>query len=90
MLETYQGILHDNRIEWIADGPKQISPDRKVPVHVTLLEPSIASPAESIRGPRMAAALEPLAASQALKDIVDPVAWERETRQDCPLPGRDE
>ena len=40
-------------------------------------------------GERMAAALEKLAASNAVADIEDPVEWQREIRRERPLPGRD-
>jgi len=33
--------------------------------------------------------LEQLAAINALADLTDPVAWEREMRQDRPLPDRE-
>jgi hypothetical protein len=80
MLETYSAILHNNRIEWTGDAPAQLPPDRAVPVHVTLLDRAAAVDPE--QGRRMAAALERLAARNALSEIVDPTAWERETRQD--------
>lgn len=35
------------------------------------------------------AALRRLRASGTFKEITDPVAWQREIRQDRPLPGRD-
>ena len=41
------------------------------------------------RGRRMADALEQLANRNAFSEITDPVAWQRETRQDRPLPTRD-
>jgi hypothetical protein len=87
MLETYPAILRGNRLEWSGDGPGHLPPDQGVRVHVTILE-KVADTAE--RGRRMAAALEELAAIRALKDVTDPAAWERETRQDRPLPGRGE
>ncbi|MCC3432260.1 MAG: hypothetical protein JGK08_20250 [Microcoleus sp. PH2017_04_SCI_O_A] len=34
--------------------------------------------------------LEKIAASNVFADIIDPVEWQRELRQDRPLPGRDE
>lgn len=34
-------------------------------------------------------ALEAAVATNAFADIVDPAAWQREIRQDRPLPGRD-
>lgn len=86
MLETYQAILRENRVEWTGDAPRLPRPDQGVRVHVTLIER--VGPA-SDQGQRMAAALERLAALSA-GTIADPVAWERETRQDRPLPGRDE
>ncbi len=42
------------------------------------------SPAGGDRGQRMAAALERLAASQALPDLPDPATWEREARGNVP------
>ena len=41
------------------------------------------------RGQQMAAVLEKLAQAQAFAGI-DPVAWQRDLRQDRELPGRDE
>ncbi len=87
MLETYQGILHDNRIEWSGEAPQALPPDQAVRVHVTLLEKVPVS--DGNQGQRMAAALERLATSQALAHIPDPAAWERETREDRPMPGRE-
>lgn len=89
MLETYQGILRDSHIEWSGDAPARLPADQGVRVHVTLLDRVPADSTETNQGQRMAAALERLAALPALEDISDPSAWERETRQDRPLPGRD-
>jgi hypothetical protein len=47
-----------------------------------------AMPDYQVRGREMAEVLEKLAAINALKSIVDPVAWEREQRQDRRLPDR--
>ncbi|MGA9997757.1 MAG: type II toxin-antitoxin system ParD family antitoxin [Pyrinomonadaceae bacterium] len=43
----------------------------------------------SDQGERMAAAMEKLASINALSDISDPSALQREQRQDRPLPDRD-
>jgi hypothetical protein len=67
MLETYQGVLRDNRIEWSGDAPKVLSPDHAVRVHVTVLD-SVTVPVEE-QGKRMAAALERLAALTKLDGI---------------------
>jgi hypothetical protein len=88
MLETYPGILRDNRIEWSGESPPQVSADRGVRVHVTILDRVEALPSGVERGQRMAAALEQLAAMQSLTGITDPLAWERELREDRVLPDR--
>jgi hypothetical protein len=49
---------------------------------------AIASQAVS-NGKAMAEALEKLAASNAVSEISDPSAWQREQRKDRELPGRD-
>lgn len=41
------------------------------------------------RGVEMAEILERLAAHYPFAEIEDPVAWQREVRQDRPLPGRE-
>jgi hypothetical protein len=41
-------------------------------------------------GQRMAAALEKLASSGAFSELSDPSKWQRETRKDRPLPGRED
>jgi hypothetical protein len=84
MLETYQGILRDNHIEWVGDAPP-VSEWAGVRVHVTLLDRVPPADAEATRGQRMAAALEQLAARGGVSSIPDPLAWQREQRQDRPL-----
>lgn len=86
MLPTYPATLRQNRIEWTGETPPGLSTDTPIPVHVTLLAPT--PPADPNRGQRMAAALEKLAAS-ALAQITDPLAWEREQREERSLPGRE-
>ncbi len=44
---------------------------------------------EEERGRRLAEALRNLQAANPFKGIADPIAWQREIRQDRPLPGRD-
>ena len=85
---TYKAILRNDRLEWRGPMPSQIGPDQPVAVHVTILEESVLEPGRE-RGLEMATALEQLAAMDALADITDPVAWEREMRQDRILPGRE-
>ena len=71
------------------EAPKNIPQDRGVAVQVTILD-EVPHSAEGIMpGEEMAAALEQLAATNALSEISDPVQWERSIRQDRSLPGRD-
>ncbi len=83
MLNTYKAVLRGNRVEWTGEAPDRLTRDRPVRVSVTILE-TIA-----VQGQQMAEALEKLAHLNAAPAIVDPVAWEREQREDRHLPGRD-
>lgn len=84
MPHTYRAVLHGNRIEWLDSPP---APGRPVPVQITLLENEAVEPS-MLRGQAMARVLEALAQGGGLSTITDPVAWQREVRQDRPLPGR--
>jgi len=91
MGHTYKALLRGNQLEWVGDAPgPSVKSDRAVPVHVTILdEVSESRPVTPRPGDQMAAALEQLAAIRALADLTDPAAWERQARQDRPLPDRD-
>ncbi len=84
MLPTYPAILRGGSLDW-GDNPPPLPPG-SVPVHVTIL----ALPAPASGGPAMAAALEALAATGGPSGFGDPTVWQREARDDRPLPGRDE
>ena len=81
MLETYQGILRDNHIEWVGDAPP-VPESAGVRVQVTLLDRVPLPDDEATRGQRMAAVLEQLAVRGGVASIPDPDAWQREERQD--------
>ncbi|MGH9432705.1 MAG: hypothetical protein ACRD3T_14275 [Terriglobia bacterium] len=85
MANTYKAVLRGNRLEWSEQVPERLTGDRPVAVQVTVLEEE----AKTSQGPGMADALEKLARMNALAEIPDPAAWEREQRQDRQLPGRD-
>jgi hypothetical protein len=89
MLETYQGILRNNQIEWVGEAPS-VSKSVAVRVHVTFLERVPPAEPDATRGQRAAAALEQLAARGGVASIPDTDAWQREVRQDRPMPGREE
>ena len=86
MLATYQAVLKGDRLEWTEAIPSLLQEGEGVPVIVTILPatPEVAAK----RGREMAAALEDMAAQGGIESIPDPVAWQREIRQDPPLPGR--
>lgn len=88
MLKTFRAILKGNSLEWYEDVQFLSGKDAEVQVLVTVLEEETI-PADSGRGKRMAAALEKLAQVQAFANI-DPVAWQRDIRQDRELPVRGE
>ena len=89
MLSTYKAMLKGDRLEWSDEVPELVIAGQAVPVHVTILDESLLRSQRQVRGQQMAAALERLAAKNELAAIPDPVKWQRETRQDRSLPGRD-
>ncbi len=89
MLSTYRAILKGNRLEWSDEAPDLNTEEHPVAVHVTILEETAPLREQITQGQRMAAALERLAALHALADLTDPATWEREIRQDRPLPDRE-
>jgi hypothetical protein len=80
---TYHGLLRDGHIEWIGEAPPQPT-DEPIRVEVTVVEPPPADQSQ-----RVLEILERLAAVATLEGLDDPVAWQRETRVDRALPGRD-
>jgi hypothetical protein len=88
MLTTYKATLKGNRLEWNEDSPKNLTPEKAIAVYVTILDEPVDHAAEATRGERMAAALEQLATIDALKELNDPIMWQREIRQDRNLPDR--
>lgn len=82
MLPTYKAILKGDRLEWREEKPETLA-GRELAVIVTILD----EPASSGEGARMASALERLAALGG-SGIDDPLEWQRQSRQERPLPGR--
>ena len=85
MFQTYEGVLEGDRLRWEGEEPPDT--DRPLRVHVTILEEEATG---ERRGGQMAEALSKLAESGAFSAIDDPSEWQREIRQDRPLPGREE
>lgn len=87
-MTTYKAILRDNQLEWTEHTPARVLREQAVIVYVTIPEEALSTALSKQQGQNMAAALEQIAASVALPDITDPVAWQREIRQDRNLPDR--
>ncbi len=87
MTQTYSAILNGDRLEWTDTAPPS---GRSLKVEVTVLdEPSAEAGWDEERRGRMLEALERLAARGTFAHIDDAVEWQRETRQDRPLPRRE-
>ena len=79
--------MKGNLLEWANEVPTQ--GDRPVRVYVTLQEERSTLSAE-FRRQKIVEILEKIAVNNVFGDISDPVEWQRDLRQDRPLPGRDE
>jgi hypothetical protein len=89
MLATYKAILKGDRLEWREEKPETLPPDRELAVIVTVLDEATSPGSSSGRGARMADALERLAKAGGVSGIDNPLEWERDSRRERPLPGRD-
>ena len=87
MQRIFEAILKGNLLEWANEVPTQ--GDRPVRVYVTLQEDRSTLSAE-FRSQKIVEILEKIAANNVFAEISGPVEWQRDLRQDCPLPGRDE
>jgi len=73
-LQTYRAILQDSQITWL-DTPPDLPAETEIYVTIASLT------SKASRGQAMAAALEKLAQLNAFEGV-DPIAWQREIRQD--------
>ena len=90
MPTTYRATLRGNQLEWSNGRPQTLPEERPIPVQVTILqEKLLARASDSDSGQRMANALEKIARLSTFPQDVDPLDWEREQRQDRPLPDRE-
>ena len=86
MLPTYRAVLHGDRLEWVDDVPEQARDDQRVTVIVTI----VGNTANHIPdGQRMADALGRMASRGGPSGIGDALDWQREQREERPLPGRE-
>jgi hypothetical protein len=87
MQRIFEAILKGNHLEWANEVPRQ--GDRPVRVYVTLQEDRSTLSAE-FRRQKIVEILEKIAANNVFAEISEPLEWQRDLRQDRPLPGRDE
>jgi hypothetical protein len=87
MLLTYKAILQNNQLEWHDAAPENLPPQTPVEVYVTILEKQREGDEKTAVGQEMAQILQSLAELPE-RSIVEPLAWERETRADRQLPSR--
>lgn len=85
---TYRAVLHGNHLEWSDEEP-EVQPDHGVEVVVTILDTLEPPDVAKARGAAMAAALEQLAAAGGARSFGDAAEWERDTRDERALPGRE-
>ena len=85
MLSTYRAILKGSQVIWL-DPPPHLSEDTEV--HITVLS-TTPQAVPSHPGQAMADSLSRLANLNPFPDL-DPSQWQRETRQDRPLPHRED
>ncbi len=83
MPSTYRAVVVGDHIRWI-DPPPPATGEAQVSVTAIETDRERASRREVVRG-----ALEELAARGGINGIEDPAAWQRETRADRILPGRE-
>lgn len=89
MLNTYKAKLKGDHIEWTESPPPALN-GGTTDVLVTIMssgQPAHDDKAEMRR--RRVEALERIAERGGIKSMPDPVAWQREMREDRPLPGRE-
>ena len=95
--QSYEAILHGDRLEWRGQRPPIASEPVTVTVTVTVPvtplqpdPPEVAPPKGEPNGKAIAALFEELARRGTLESAIpDPAAWQREIRRDRPLPGRE-
>ena len=83
-MKTYEAIIDGDKFEWVGDRPATNGPTH-VQVKIALISEN-----GTPNGAKLAQmAREFVARTGGITSIPDPVAWQREIREDRPLPGRE-
>ncbi len=86
MLSTYKAVLKNKQVEWLDEIPAQLN-RLTVSVYVTVIEELPVKKPE-LPSQKMVDILQKIADNGG-PGIDDPIAWQRELRQDRPLPERE-
>lgn len=89
MFQTLPAVLHGSHLEWTGAVPEALDSGRPITVEVVVLTPPTAPISDAERRRRLGAILREVAKREPFASIEDPVAWQREIREDRPLPGRE-
>jgi hypothetical protein len=87
MLQTYEAIYEHGNVRWL-DALPELNEARLL---VTVLSNTVAqsTPPPTMQTNNLANALKAAVLLNPYRDVADPVAWQREIRNDRALPGRD-
>jgi hypothetical protein len=88
MITTYKARLHGNLLDWQEEPPPVSASDVSVLVTVLPNEEAASRP-HVPSGRRLVDILKRLARENPVPSIPDPIVWQKETRQDRALPGRE-
>ena len=86
MLPKYRAVLHGDHLEWADDVPEEARRQESAAVLVTFV--GVPGDDDESQGRRMADALARLAARGGPTTVGDALEWQRDQRDDRPLPGR--
>ncbi len=89
MLRTYKATIRNNQVQWENTSNELIKSDHPVPVLITLLDESF-SEDKNERCRNIGMALNSLVQIHAFAHVKDPVSWQRESRQERRIPGRED
>lgn len=82
MTNSYRAILRGDTIEWIDRPPHHSDP---ATIRIVMLDET----ATNADGAEMADALTALAEAGGVTSIAEPSPWQKQQREDRPLPGYD-
>ncbi len=87
--QKHRAYINGDRIRWEGGVPEPVRTSSvEVPVEVRIPEP-VEEERGQTQGEVLAALFEELAELDPFRDIEDPAAWQRELREERPLPGRE-